>query len=183
MIHPNQRISIRSIERAATLIDPVFRDSPQFECEPLNQLLGTSMLLKVETLNPLRSFKGRGADFFLHENAVPLAGRGLACATAGNWGQAMAYVCRARGWPLVVYCATNANPMKVERMRAMGAEVRLHGDDVDAAKNLSRAIALTTLFLGGLALGRYAGYGSWRTGLGMAGLGAALVVAINALGG
>lgn len=56
-------------------------------------------------------------------------------------------------------------------------------DDVDAAKNLSRAIALSTLFLGGLALGRYAGYGSWRTGLAMAGLGAALVVAINALGG
>ena len=40
MINPTQRISIRSIERAATLIDPVFRDSPQFECEPLNQLLG-----------------------------------------------------------------------------------------------------------------------------------------------
>jgi hypothetical protein len=56
-------------------------------------------------------------------------------------------------------------------------------DNVDTAKNLSRAIALTTLFLGGLALGRYAGYGSWRTGLAMAGLGAALVVAINALGG
>jgi threonine dehydratase len=135
MIHPNQRISLRNIERAATLIDPVFRDSPQFECEPLNQLLGTSLLLKVETLNPLRSFKGRGADFFLHENAVPLAGRGLVCATAGNWGQAMAYVCRARGWPLVVYCATNANPMKVARMRDMGAEVRLHGHDVDAAKD------------------------------------------------
>jgi hypothetical protein len=56
-------------------------------------------------------------------------------------------------------------------------------DNVDSAKNLSRAIALSTLFLGGLALGRYAGYGSWRTGLAMAGLGAALVVAINALGG
>ena len=63
-----------------------------------------------------------------------MAGRGLVCATAGNWGQAMAYVCRARGWPLVVYCATNANPMKVARMRDMGAEVRLHGDDVDFAK-------------------------------------------------
>lgn len=84
MTHPSQRISISSIERAATLIDPVFRDSPQFECEPLNQFLGTSLLLKVETLNPLRSFKGRGADFFLHENAVQLAGRGLVCATAGN---------------------------------------------------------------------------------------------------
>ena len=39
------------------------------------------------------------------------------------------------------------------------------------------------LFLGGLALGRYAGYGSWKAGFVMMGLGAALVVAIVALGG
>jgi len=55
--------------------------------------------------------------------------------------------------------------------------------DVALAKKLSTAIALAMLFLGGLGLGRYAGYGSWRVGLIMAGLGTALVVAINALGG
>lgn len=55
--------------------------------------------------------------------------------------------------------------------------------DVGTAKNLSRAIALAMLFFGGLALGRYAGYGSWKVGLMMAGLGTALVIAINALGG
>jgi hypothetical protein len=55
--------------------------------------------------------------------------------------------------------------------------------DVGTAKNTSRAIALAMLFCGGLALGRYAGYGSWKVGLMMAGLGTVLVVAINALGG
>jgi hypothetical protein len=55
--------------------------------------------------------------------------------------------------------------------------------DVAMAKNVSRAIALAMLFFGGLALGRYAGYGSWKVGLTMVGLGTALVVAINALGG
>ena len=55
--------------------------------------------------------------------------------------------------------------------------------DVGTAKTASRAIALAMLFLGGLALGRYAGYGSWRVGLMMVGLGTALVIAINALGG
>ena len=59
----------------------------------------------------------------------------------------------------------------------------LVSQDVTVAKNISRAIALTMLFLGGLGLGRYAGYGSWRVGLIMAGLGTALIVAINALGG
>lgn len=55
--------------------------------------------------------------------------------------------------------------------------------DVGTAKHVSRAIAVVLLFFGGLALGRYAGYGSWRTGLMMSGLGAALVAAIMALGG
>ena len=56
-------------------------------------------------------------------------------------------------------------------------------DDVGAAKNVSRAVGVAMLFFGGLALGRYAGYGSWKVGLMMAGLGTVLVVAINALGG
>ncbi len=56
-------------------------------------------------------------------------------------------------------------------------------EDVGTAKVLSRAIALAMLFSGGLALGRYAGYGSWKVGLMMAGLGTALVAAIIALGG
>jgi hypothetical protein len=55
--------------------------------------------------------------------------------------------------------------------------------DVAAAKATSRVIALAMLFFGGLALGRYAGYGSWRVGLMMVGLGTALVGAIMALGG
>ena len=56
-------------------------------------------------------------------------------------------------------------------------------DDVGTAKNVSRAIALALLFVGGLGLGRYAGYGSWKAGLLMTGLGSVLVVAINLLGG
>ena len=56
-------------------------------------------------------------------------------------------------------------------------------EDVGTAKNVSRAVALAMLFFGGLALGRYAGYGSWKVGFMMVGLGTALVVAINALGG
>ena len=55
--------------------------------------------------------------------------------------------------------------------------------DVGTAKNVSRAIALAMLFLGGLGLGRYAGYGSWKVGILMAGLGTLLVGAIKVLGG
>jgi hypothetical protein len=56
-------------------------------------------------------------------------------------------------------------------------------EDVGTAKTVSRAVALAMLFFGGLALGRHAGYGSWKVGFMMTGVGAALVVAIIALGG
>jgi len=54
----------------------------------LSSLLGCRIELKVETLNPIRSFKGRGASFFVHEAPATLAGQRLVCASAGNWGQA-----------------------------------------------------------------------------------------------
>ncbi len=97
-----------------------------------------NLLIKVETVNPIRSFKGRGADFLLsqHSNKVPHI-----CPSAGNFGQAMAYACRSRGEKLIVYAAITANPFKVERMRALGAEVILHGDDFDSSKEEARRVA------------------------------------------
>ena len=55
--------------------------------------------------------------------------------------------------------------------------------DVGAAKNVSRVVALTMLFLAGFALGRYAGYGAWRAGLSMVVVGTLMVGMILALGG
>ena len=56
-------------------------------------------------------------------------------------------------------------------------------DDVGLAKSVSRDVALVMLFFDGLALGRYAGYGSWKVGFLMTGIGFALVMVIRALGG
>jgi threonine dehydratase len=138
------RLSLDNIERSAHEIDPVFTRSPQFNCEPLSAVLGTEVLLKVETINPIRSFKGRGADFFMHETTVALSGRQLVCATAGNFGQAMAYVCRSNKRPLIIFCSVHANPLKVERMRAMGAEIRQVGENFDAAKEAAKAFCVET---------------------------------------
>jgi threonine dehydratase len=133
-----RRITIDRIEAAARAIDPVFLQTPQWVCEPLTEELGARVALKAEILNPIRSFKGRGADWLV-QNLPP--GAVLMCASAGNFGQAMAYACRARGVPLTVYAAEQANPLKIARMRAMGARVVLAGEDFDAAKALAREAA------------------------------------------
>jgi threonine dehydratase len=132
------RITLQNIERAAGVIDPIFLHTPQFSCEPLGAALGLRVALKVETLNPIRSFKGRGADFLVSRAAAELA---LVTASAGNFGQAMAYACRKRGLELTVFASVNANPFKVERMRDLGARVVLHGQDFDEAKAEARRVA------------------------------------------
>jgi len=128
------RISVANIERAANEIDPVFLHSPQFASEPLSDALGCDVTLKIETMNPIRSFKGRGADFFFRENREMVASRQVVCATAGNFGQAVAYAAVRNGVKPIVFCATNANPLKVERMKRLGADVRQSGENFDASK-------------------------------------------------
>ena len=134
---------VERIEQAARAIDPVFRDTPLVRNENLDQLLDCGLALKIETLTPIRSFKGRGADYLLHRLG-PAADAGIVCASAGNFGQGIAYAARARGLPATVFAATGANPLKIAAMRRFGAEVRLAGHDFDAAKAAARAFAADT---------------------------------------
>jgi threonine dehydratase len=136
------RLSLDHIEIASRVIDPVFRRTPQFESQTLSSAFGMELVLKVETVNPIRSFKGRGADYFLSDLSPRT--KSLVCGSAGNFGQAMAYASSRRGVAIVVFAAENANPLKIERMRSLGAEVRLYGADFDAAKQEARLYAEET---------------------------------------
>lgn len=138
----DRTISIERIEEAARVVDPVFMETPQFVCEPLSDRLGVVTVLKIDCLNPIRSFKGRGTDYLLHRLGPQPAG--LVCASAGNFGQGMAYAARKRGQRLTVFAARTANPLKIERMRALGAEVVLEGEDFDDAKEAAVGHASTT---------------------------------------
>ena len=138
------RLSVENIERSAREINPVFTGTPQYNSEPLSQALGADVVLKVETLNPIRSFKGRGVDFFMSETRETFRNQNLVCATAGNFGQAMAYVCRSNNRPLIIYSATNASSLKIDRMRSMGADVRQMGDNFDAAKEHAKVFCAET---------------------------------------
>jgi len=131
------RISLERIEQATSVIAPEFLYTPQFECEPLSAELGARVVVKIETINPIRSFKGRGSELYMSK--VP-AGSEVVCASAGNFGQAMAYSARRRNVRVTVYAAKNANPLKLDRMKSLGADVRLFGEDFDAARGESRRV-------------------------------------------
>jgi threonine dehydratase len=130
------RLDLRRVREAVGLIDPAFVGTPLFEAGALSEVLGCSILLKVETLNPVRSFKGRGTETVMRRRH-----RGVVCASAGNLGQALAYSGRRRGVSVTVFAAESANALKVERMRGLRARVFLEGEDIEVPRVRAREFA------------------------------------------
>jgi threonine dehydratase len=129
-------VDLDRIEAAMALIDPVFLNSPLLAETSLDRALDARLLFKVESLNPIRSFKGRGTDLFCRQlDGAPTA---LVCASAGNFGQGLARAGARLGLPVVVFAAEAASRLKIDAMRALGADVRLVGQDFDAAKDAAR---------------------------------------------
>jgi threonine dehydratase len=132
---------MQNILAASRQIDPVFLESPVLVATALDGALGCQLVAKVETRNPVGSFKGRGTELFA---ATALAsGETVVCASAGNFGQGLARAAGRRGHGCIVFAAVSANPTKVEAMRRFGAEVRLVGADFDAAKEAALSCAAT----------------------------------------
>ncbi|HET7702148.1 MAG TPA: pyridoxal-phosphate dependent enzyme [Candidatus Limnocylindrales bacterium] len=138
---------IRELEPAAiraahAAIPAVFRDAPQLVHESLTARLGVPVIVKVETVNPIRSFKGRGTWIAVQALAADRTigpERPVVCASAGNFGQGVAYAARSLGIPALVFASRRANRVKVDQMRALGATVIQIGEDFDEARTASEA--------------------------------------------
>src|SRR4051812_14913403 len=134
------RLELDKVRGAVDGIDAVFLDSPALPCPSLGQMLDCSVTLKVETLNPVRSFKGRGTEAVSAVARSEGASR-VVCASAGNLGQALAYSGLRRGLEVTVVAASTANPLKLRQIAAFGADIRLVGDDFEDARVLARELA------------------------------------------
>jgi threonine dehydratase len=130
-----KQLSLARIEEASRVIDPLFRDSPQFVDPQLCAALGREVIVKVETANPLGSFKGRGAGFFVRD--LEPGGR-LVCSTGGNFGQALAYAGRRRGFPVEVFVSAALDAGKLARIRALATEVFVIEGDEEHAQEAAR---------------------------------------------
>ncbi|HKB14127.1 MAG TPA: pyridoxal-phosphate dependent enzyme [Vicinamibacterales bacterium] len=134
----NLDLSVARIEEAARTIDPVFLNSPQYADAQLSAALGRNVMVKVETANPLRSFKGRGAEYLMARLDAGADGRIVVCSSTGNFGQAVAYAGRRRKIRIDVFVPENVNPVKLARMRSFGAKVTATGADSAAAEAAAR---------------------------------------------
>ncbi|HJS98886.1 MAG TPA: pyridoxal-phosphate dependent enzyme [Terriglobales bacterium] len=133
------RISPAAIQEARLRIRAEFLDSPQLENHRLSQAVGTRLLCKDETRNAVGSFKGRGTDSFIGSLTPEV--KSLVTASAGNFGLALAYAAKRRSNAVTIFAAETASPIKLDRIRSAGAELKLAGRDFDEAKEHARAAA------------------------------------------
>jgi threonine dehydratase len=115
-------------------------ESPLEEAPRLSRRLGNQILLKREDLQPVFSFKLRGAYNRIAHLSDGAAKRGVVCASAGNHAQGVALSARRRGIPAVIVMPRTTPQIKVQAVIDLGGEVVLHGDDYDTA--LEQALEL-----------------------------------------
>jgi len=108
-------------------------ESPLDAAPRLSRRIGNTVLLKREDLQPVFSFKLRGAYNKIAHLSESVARRGVICASAGNHAQGVALAAQRRGIPAVIVMPQTTPSIKVSAVRNLGGEVVLHGDEYDSA--------------------------------------------------
>ncbi|MBX3599139.1 MAG: threonine ammonia-lyase [Rubrivivax sp.] len=135
-------VTLADIEAAAARLAGQVLDTPCLESRTLSQIVGAQVFLKFENLQFTASFKERGALnklATLVERAEPV--RGVIAASAGNHAQGVAHHAQRLGLRAVIVMPQHTPTVKVERTRGFGAEVVLHGETFDAARDHALALA------------------------------------------
>src|SRR5499425_3422329 len=115
-------------------IAPFLSPTPLYRYPALDALTGTQVWVKHENHQPIGAFKVRGGVNLMSQLSGEERRVGVVTASTGNHGQSVAWAARLFGVPAVVCVPEGANPVKVESMRGLGAEVVLVGRDFDEAR-------------------------------------------------
>ncbi len=125
------------IEAAAARIQPYIRETP---VEAWSDA-GSNVFLKLEHLQRTGSFKLRGASNKIALLPEAAASRGVVAASNGNHGLGVAAAAQQRGIAAEVYVSAQVSPAKAARIQALGARIRVAGDDPLAAEVAARRAA------------------------------------------
>ncbi len=125
---------------AAQVYD-VARITPLQAAPKLGARLGNTVLLKREDLQPVHSFKLRGAYNKIISLSAAERAKGVICASAGNHAQGVALAGQQLGIPTLICMPRTTPAIKVDSVRALGGKVVLHGDAYDDAREHAEQLA------------------------------------------
>jgi threonine dehydratase len=135
--------TLEDVRAAARTIAPHLRRTPLVQSWRLSERLGCDFHIKCESFQPVGAFKVRGGVNLAANLTETERKAGLVGSSTGNHGQSLAFAGRLFGVRVVIYVpAERTNPLKVRRMEALGAEVRRHGEDFDAAREACEEAAV-----------------------------------------
>ena len=126
--------TLADVLAAHKTIAPYLPPTPLHHYPMLDQLLDAEVYVKHENYQPIGAFKVRGGINFMAHLDPATAQRGVVTASTGNHGQSIAYAAQVFGIKAAIVVPEGANPVKVEAMRAYGADVIFHGADFEASK-------------------------------------------------
>ena len=126
---------------AARQIRPYLTPTPLRRYPALERLVGTELYVKHENHNPTGAFKVRGGINLVSRLSDDERRRGVIAASTGNHGQSVAFAARLFGVSAIICAPAAANPVKVEAMQDMGAEVILDGDRYDDSRRNADRLA------------------------------------------
>lgn len=125
---------------AARVYD-VAEETPLERAESLSKRLGNDVWLKREDLQPVFSFKLRGAYNKIASLPPQALGAGVICASAGNHAQGVALAARRRGVAARIVMPLTTPRIKIEAVRELGGEILLHGETYDDAAAHAQKLA------------------------------------------
>ena len=132
------------IEAAAARLVGVVRRTPLERCERLSDAHGAEVWLKREDLQPVRSYKLRGAYNLISQLSEQERAAGVLCASAGNHGQGVALACATLGIGGRIYVPRTTPRQKRDRMIQLGGplvELVVSGDTYDEASLTAKRAA------------------------------------------
>ncbi|WP_237208176.1 threonine ammonia-lyase [Rothia nasimurium] len=130
---PQLPVTLGDIEEAARLLDGVIERTPVAHSRALSEQVGSEVYLKCENLQRSGSFKVRGAYVRMAKLTEAEKAVGVVAASAGNHAQGVALAASRLGISARIYMPQGAALPKIAATRSHGAEVVLHGVNVDEA--------------------------------------------------
>src|ERR1700719_406582 len=115
-------------------IAPFLQPTALYGYPALDAMTGAQVRVKHENHQPVGAFKVRGGVNLVSQLTADEPRRGVIAASTGNHGPSVASAADVFGVRAVICMPEQANPVKVESMRALGAEVVFHGRDFDEAR-------------------------------------------------
>lgn len=135
-----ERITLKKFEEACEAVDQVTLDTSLIYSDYFSERTGGKVYLKPENRQRTGAYKVRGAYYKISTLSEEERARGLITASAGNHAQGVAYAAKRFGAKAVIVMPTTTPLIKVNRTKALGAEVVLYGDVYDEA--CARALEL-----------------------------------------